>query len=419
MRADRDRDAMRLTALAFLASLRPCAPSGADHILREGTLQPGAVAAPPRLVFVHIPRAAGGSSMNAAPSVLPKGTTLLGSAESAAWSRLTRERLGDGGRRVTMLRFPLSLALSQFLYCKFQLRRRKGRGRFPNRDPGRPRAPTGGLDEWAAHFPSDTSYGCYDPTNVQYRFVAGNGNARGAGGGLVTMLRFPLSLALSQFLYCKFQLRRRKGRGRFPNRDPGRPRAPTGGLDEWAAHFPADTSYGCYDPTNVQYRFVAGNGNARGAGGVAARMTIDKAVKFLDDEFYFVGLVELHAESLCALAHATTGRVPAHCGCGVDAPARRATHGKIRKLQNVTAAGLAPAQRDALARITAKDLVLYARALLSFERRVADVRARTGVSLVCDGKFDALWATTLEYACAGAAAHATRRVLHGSDRRCS
>jgi hypothetical protein len=47
------------------------------------------------------------------------------------------------------------------------------------------------------------------------------------------------------------------------------------------------------------------------------------------------------------------------------------------------------------------------------------VRARTGVSLVCDGKFDALWATTLEYACAGAAAHATRRVLHGSDRRCS
>ena len=51
--------------------------------------------------------------------------------------------------------------------------------------------------------------------------------------------------------------------------------------------------------------------------------------------------------------------------------------------------------------------------------RVADVRARTGVSLVCDGKLDALWATTLEYACAGAAAHATRRVLHGSDRRCS
>ena len=325
---------MRLTAVAFLALLRPCAASGADHILREGTLQPGAVAAPPRLVFVHIPRAAGGSSMNAAPSVLPKGTTLLGSAESAAWSRLTRERLG-------------------------------------------------------------------------------------AGGGLVTMLRFPLSLALSQFLYCKFQLRRRKGRGRFPNRDPGRPRAPTGGLDEWAAHFPANTSYGCYDPTNVQYRFVAGNGNARGAGGVAARMTIDKAVKFLDDEFYFVGLVELHAESLCALTYATTGRVPAHCGCGVDAPARRATHGKIRKLQNVTAAGLAPAQRDALARITAKDLVLYARALLSFERRVADVRARTGVSLVCDGKFDALWVTTLEYACAGAAAHATRRVLHGSDRRCS
>ena len=97
----------------------------------------------------------------------------------------------------------------------------------------------------------------------------------------------------------------------------------------------------------------------------------------------------------------------------------RDRHGKIRKLQNVTAAGLAPAQRDALARITAKDLVLYARALLSFERRVADVRARTGVALVCDGKLDALWATTLEYACAGAAAHATRRVLHGSDRRCS
>ena len=171
---------MQNLALVLLALLRPCAPSGADHILREGTLQPGAVAAPPRLVFVHIPRAAGGSSMNAAPSVLPKGTTLLGSAESAAWSRLTRERLGAGGGLVTMLRFPLSLALSQFLYCKFQLRRRKGRGRFPNRDPGRPRAPTGGLDEWAAHFPADTSYGCYDPTNVQYRFVAGNGNARGA-----------------------------------------------------------------------------------------------------------------------------------------------------------------------------------------------------------------------------------------------
>ena len=53
--------------------------------------------------------------MNRAAAHLPVGTTLIGSGEAAAWNQATRARRGVDGKLVTFARFPLALALSQFL----------------------------------------------------------------------------------------------------------------------------------------------------------------------------------------------------------------------------------------------------------------------------------------------------------------
>ena len=296
-----------LSAVGLL--LRPCDGAASDHILRRGTLEGGDGSAPAHLVHVHIPRAAGASVMNAAPSVLPVGTTLIGSGESAAWSAATHARLGEGGRLMTFLRFPPSLALSQFLYCKFQLRRRR-RGRKSD----------------------------------------------------------------------------------FPSRTPGEARGPLGGLVPWASHFPSNSSFGCYDPTDVQFRFVAGSGNARSALGLSPRATVARALGFLERDFFFVGIVELFSESLCALAFATAGTLPPGChGCDDDEEKRprRRTH-SLKKTRNISVASLDARQRAALDRITRKDAVLYLAALRGFRRRLDAVERTTGVALACPGALSRL-----------------------------
>lgn len=64
--------------------------AGSDHKVRMGTVASGRAAdAPKHFVFVHIPKAAGSSVMNDSPNVMPVGTTLVGSGESAAWSKAT------------------------------------------------------------------------------------------------------------------------------------------------------------------------------------------------------------------------------------------------------------------------------------------------------------------------------------------
>mmetsp|Transcript_28606 Transcript_28606/g.88699 ORF Transcript_28606/g.88699 Transcript_28606/m.88699 type:complete len:320 (-) Transcript_28606:11-970(-) len=311
-------------ARLLLASLLARGDAAAsDHKLREGELPAGATPAPRRLVFVHVPRAAGSSAMNRAAAHLPVGTTLIGSGEAAAWNQATRARRGIDGKLVTFARFPLALALSQFLYCKFQLRRRK--------------------------------------------------------------------------------------RG-FPRWSP-RTKGPLRGLDEWAAHFPNNSSFSCYDPTDIQFRFVAGSGHARSAGGVPRTASLDRALSFLRRDFFFVGVVELFSESLCALALRATGSAPQHCGCGFDSNSKR-THQKAKRLANVSLDSLEPRRLEALARLVPRDLTLYVAALRRFEEQVA------GTDLVCPGKIDALFAKALPYACAGAPRAATERVLRGSARRC-
>lgn len=231
-------------------------------------------------------------------------------------------------------------------------------------------------------------------------------------------MRFPLALAYSQFLYCKFVLRRKKRD--FPKRSRGEPRAPSGGLREWTSHFPSNESaFSCYDPTDMQYRFVAGSGSSRRARGVASATTLEKAVSILDAAFYFVGVVDLYDESLCLFEYALTNVVPSHCGCGRTPPKRRKTHAKMKRLRNATVDSLSPGDRRDLARITSRDLALYARALVNLEARVTDVAARTGVSLACAASLDAAFEAALEWACFGEfGTYTATRVLEGSGRRC-
>ena len=149
--------------------------SKSDHIVRKGTV-PVDRKNSTKFIYVHIPKAAGASFMNAAAAFMAKGDTLRGNEEQAAWAPVTCARVGARGKRVIFLRSPVQLAYSQFLYCKFVLKRKDDR--FPKGDGN---ATSSGVDRWAAQFPSNSSWRCYNPFNVQFRFVAGARDARDAG----------------------------------------------------------------------------------------------------------------------------------------------------------------------------------------------------------------------------------------------
>ncbi|KAH8059239.1 hypothetical protein JL721_9334 [Aureococcus anophagefferens] len=133
----------------------------------------------------------------------------------------------------------------------------------------------------------------------------------------VVFLRHPLQLVYSQFLYCKYVLKRKmpgfpRGRG-----DEGE----AGGLDAWADHVSGGRdAYKCYHPRDVQFRFVVGAGDARAPEGVPANVGAAAARRALDADFSMVGVVEAYRESLCLFRWLGDRRTPpAYCGCGATA----------------------------------------------------------------------------------------------------
>ena len=182
-----------------------------------------------------------------------------------------------------------------------------------------------------------------------------------------------------------------------------------GGLERWSRgdnkKVIADRGafWKCYDPRNVQYRFVAGEGNALTLKGVAPTTTVRDAARKLD-AFGFVGVVELYRESLCLLGWRATQSVPSYCRCGADGPLFASfppTSTTHREAYDSDLNKVPAAARAALEKLVDKDELLYLHGLHVFERATRACEAATGAKLVCPGKLEALWGLALADACPG------------------
>ena len=197
----------------------------------------------------------------------------------------------------------------------------------------------------------------------------------------------------SQFLYCAQVLKMK---------DPRFPKV----LEEWARHFPNETSYRCYNPEDMQFRFVVGRGGAREKFGVNAGATDAKARRVLQEDFAFVGIVELFEESLCLLRWKTEEkRPPEYCACGGGEKG----HSKFPKVQHIhkvpkynsSYLALTERERAAIRPLVAKhDVMLYLHGLSLFEERAKAVFEATGVQILCPEKLAPLWTQALRDACA-------------------
>ena len=288
--------------------------SARDRQTTKGILNNDVPREPQRWVFVHVPKAAGASFMIDARHFLTRRDTMTGSEEKGAFSRTTMRKLENGGTRAILLRRPLQLVYSQFLYCKNVL---KGKVKdFPGH--GQPEA-WAGVKEWSN------------------------------GAKIVTAERGPF----------------------------------------WK----------CYDPRNIQFRFVVGEGSALTNKGVSSKASVEDASRTLDGEFGIVGFVELYRESLCLLGWRATKQVPSYCRCGAEGPLFGAkfppTSTTHREAYDSSLDKVPSSIQNSLKKLVERDELLYLHGLYVFERAVKE----TGAQLVCREKMERLWTTALNDAC--------------------
>ena len=263
--------------------------SARDRQTTKGLIQNDVPREPQRWVFVHVPKAAGASFMIDARHFLTRRDSMTGSEEKGAFSRTTLRKLENGGMRAILLRRPLQLVYSQFLYCKHVL---KGKVKdFPGHGQSEAWA---GVKEWSK------------------------------GATKVTAERGPF----------------------------------------WK----------CYDPRNIQFRFVVGEGSALTNKGVSSKISVDDASRKLDEEFGFVGFVELYRESLCLLGWRATKQVPSYCRCGAEGPLFGAkfppTSTTHREAYDSSLDKVPSSVQASLKKLVEKDEMLYLHGLHVFERAV-------------------------------------------------
>jgi len=152
-------------------------PTAEDATGRSSTDQQSLVKLqiPDRWTLLHIPKTAGDSFMRDTPNHLPLGTFLRGNHEESL------ARTYNHAPILTLLREPTSHVLSQYLECKYDRwaqEATKGTG-FPGM--GKLDDVMGGFDEWIQHFVDavrqenygdSSAFHCYDPYNMQSRYLA-------------------------------------------------------------------------------------------------------------------------------------------------------------------------------------------------------------------------------------------------------
>ena len=156
--------------LAALLALRSCAVPGpelaAQHAERrlsrsdrrywQGTLASAGAPRNELYVFVHIPKAAGASFLKDSPRHVAAGSRVKGSHEKSVHHAYTAGLLAKpAARLVLMLRHPMRLAYSQFMMCKYSVRRNRV---FPRGDAAN--ETWGGFETWARQFLGLAHPGC-------------------------------------------------------------------------------------------------------------------------------------------------------------------------------------------------------------------------------------------------------------------
>ena len=164
---------------------------------------------PEHWTLLHIPKTAGDSLMLDAPKHLPIGTTLTGNCESSL------ARTKKDAPIVVLLREPTSHVLSQFLECKYDWwgKAQTNGTSFPGM--GKLDDVMGGFDAWIKHFvdiarhrkygPS-VAFNCYDPYNMQARYLAAGVSLSGAHLTRQRKDRFPSVTAAKKKLMQQVQV---------------------------------------------------------------------------------------------------------------------------------------------------------------------------------------------------------------------
>ena len=182
---------------------------------------------------------------------------------------------------------------------------------------------------------------------------------------LAVMLRHPMRLAYSQFMMCKYSIRSGK---LFPRGDETMANATWNGFETWARQFVAGQgsfAYGCYDPVDLQTRYLSTSHSAWRA--PAEALNVSRALATLESAF-FVGLVDAYEETTCVLRYLSTGGAADYCGCGSAAPRPPVTHER-HNLPPYSIWDLDRPKFQLLARLVPNDLVLYNAAI---DRYAAD-----------------------------------------------
>ena len=220
---------------------------------------------------------------------------------------------------------------------------------------------------------------------------------RRKGARLVLVLRHPVKMAYSQFLMCKFGLRRNDPR--FPRKGD----SITGGLETWISHFERERStmngdtknFQCYNPLTIQTRFLATNLGAIHVPAAKLRPRLATALVTLENA-HFVGVADAYRETACLFLYATTGDVPAYCGFDQAGPAlHHETHG----IPQHSLADLDDVIRRRLAALVDLDLTLYLHALRRFRKDLDDAQLVSGVDIASDDDYHTLWTDALFDAC--------------------
>uniref|UniRef100_A0A7S3YXJ2 Uncharacterized protein n=1 Tax=Lotharella globosa TaxID=91324 RepID=A0A7S3YXJ2_9EUKA len=219
-----------------------------------------------------------------------------------------------------------------------------------------------------------------------------------------TMLREPRSHVLSMFFHCTYNqpneelhpnsalkaensdLPRFHSRNDTSLSEARKKELDFKAFDLWLEHFNSswkldDGYYGCYQPSNMQSRYLtcaeSGWTHSHGVGSMEMlKPDLDAAKETLNNMFFF-GIKEEYHTSLCLYAYQSTGDFPESCECGFkgkELKSSEALHGiPPHSTDDLNAKQIK--QIDAL---TGVDVQLYQYATALFWERVAFAEARSG-----------------------------------------
>eukprot|EP00854_Cymbomonas_tetramitiformis_P017659 gene17659-21040_t len=259
-------------------------------------------------LLIHVPKTSGSSFLQESPEHLPVGSTLTGNHEQTPCHRLTR--IIPASRQAVLVRSPRKHVFSQFLECKY--------------------------DKW------------------------GQRQTKGTG--------FP-------------------GFGRFETTGAG--------FEEWLAHFVNDSTaskgdYKCYNPWNLQTRFLACIGLQHGPPVSDPRVAVPVAVTMLD-HIGFVGIADYYDASICAYEFFVAGTTRCTCKEGRllhpdDYVQARITHRVPRHSLN----DLTKVQTQLINKLTVLDDIVYTHALAKFRSFIKHIEKKSGVNLLCSSSTNIL-----------------------------